>query len=354
MRSFKDKFPNISDDKLLIKKKLWEREQDERIKLIESLRTMDLVKKMRKMLDDGDDDLGSYFDFPGWDQGGIVSDPPIAGARLEFYRADGSIAIGETDENGRFTLPPLFYSGFIIAKGGIDTVNGLEFKGEMRADLNFFLYYPAITPLNHIANKIWEKTPTLYPEEAIDLTLKHMNDLVDFDLSKINGSLLGEDPIKSTLLGKEGSKELQAVNTLIEIFSDIIGNTNANNEGEITKCKNEVYSHISDQLLKKINGEDIGNLIDITHYNLKENHLECCETLIENAKKNLIKCISDDCEKTTKEIQSVNLAIKSEWSKKAFDMTFDPECSITSIWKSIKSKKNDSLKDQINLEKILI
>jgi hypothetical protein len=128
MRSFKDKFPNLSDDKLLIKKKLWEREQDERIKLIESLRTMDLVKKMRKILDDGDDDLGSYFDFPGWDNGGIVSDPPIAGARLEFYRADGSIAIGETDENGRFTLPPLFYSGFIIAKGGIDTVNGLEFK----------------------------------------------------------------------------------------------------------------------------------------------------------------------------------------------------------------------------------
>jgi hypothetical protein len=181
-----------------------------------------------------------------------------------------------------------------------------------------------------------------------------MNDLVDFDLSKINGSLLGEDPIKSTLLGKEGSKELQAINTLIEIFSDIIGNTNATNEGEIIKCKNEVYSHISDQLLKKINGEDIGNLIDIRHYNLKENHLECCETLIENAKKNLIKCISDDCEKTTKEIQSVNLAIKSEWSKKAFDMTSDPECSITSIWKSIKSKKNDSLKDQINLEKILI
>jgi len=354
MKSFKDKFPNISDSELSIKKKLWEKEQGEKRNLIESLKTQELGKKIKKFLDEGDDDFGGYVDFPGWDQGGIVSDPPIAGATLEFYRSDGSIAFGKTDENGKFDLPPLFYNGFIIAKGGKDTVTGLDFKGELKIDLKFFLYYPAITPLNHIANNIWENTPTMFPNEAIALLINNMNDLVDFDLFLIKPELFGDDPIKLTLQEKEGAKELQAANTLIEILSDILGNTKANSEKEVTKCKNEAYHHISEQLLKKINGEEIGNLIDISHYDLKENHSECCETLIENAKKNLLKCLSHDCEKTTKEIQSVNLAVKSEWSQKAFDMTFDPKASISDIWRSIKSKKKDSLKDQINLEKISI
>lgn len=353
MKSFRDKFLDISEEELLVKRRLWEREQEERKKLIESLKTSELGKKIRKFLDEGDDDFGGYFDFPGWDQG-VVSDPPIAGARLEFYRADGSIAFGETDENGRFRLPPLFYSGYIIAKGGIDTVSGLEFKGEMRMDLRFFMYYPAITPFNHVINHIWENTPTLHPEEAVDLAIQHMNDLVDFDLCNIKQELLTDDPIKLTLLEKDGSKELQAANTLIEILSDIIGNTNANHEEEVSKCKSEVYSHISHQLLKKINGEEIGNLIDISQYNLKDNHLECCETLIEKAKNNLMKCIYEDCETTTKDMQSVNLAVKTEWSEKAFNMTSDPNCSIKDLWRSIKSKKKDSLKDQINLEKISI
>jgi hypothetical protein len=288
---------------------------------------------------------------------GVVSDAVLSGSKIKFVYPNGNIEYAESDENGEFQSPPDFIEGDIIVQGGIDTVTGLPYKGEFIIDAEFFFKYGAITPLTHVANHIWLNTPTRIPEEAINVVLNHIPEILGISIPKIDpDKMFNKDHVKLTLEGVEGAKEIQAINTLIEIHSDLIGSTEANNEDEIKFSKCKALTSIGNALLTKINQQTIKNYVDsifeFHDIEVSKKHKECCLGLIGKASSIINECLSKDMTEATSNLQALNLAVKSEWSQKALEMTQDQNVTKTSIWEKIENKETKDLLSAVNLPQI--
>ncbi len=249
----------------------------------------------------------------------------------------------------------VFYTHlYIIVDGGVDSVNGLSYKGQYRIDATFFHKYRAITPITHIASHIWDCTPTRTPEEAMNLVIENMSHLTDIKIPNIDkGFIFNQDHVKVSLDGFEGAKEIQAINTIIEIYSDLIGALKSNSEDEIISNKIQTYKEIGNSLLTKVNGqESINYMDDIFKFHLSHQekiHESCCSFLINKAIKSINKALLKDTIQATKEIQALNLAVKSEWCDKSLHMTMDSGATPQKIWDSIDKKNPLDLIDSINI-----
>jgi hypothetical protein len=352
MKSFRDKYPGLTEEQLRIKYKLWEREKEREKQLLESLKRRNPFRE-----DDDDGEAGMYdgaLDIDGTH--GVVSDAVLVGAKVTFVYAGSGAPIKTTftDSDGRFIVPRSFGSGQIIVSGGIDAVNGLPYKGELSMDAEFFHKYHAITPLTHIANHIWINTPTRIPEEAMNLVLEYLPDFSGIPLENIDPVLMfNEDHVKLTLDGVEGAKNVQAINTIIEVHADLIGSLKANSEDEIESHKIKTYLEIGNALLTKINGQENSNYVeDVFKFHatpLDKKYENCCSELISKASNILSNSINKDSIESTSEIQALNLAVKTEWSNKALEMTNDPSVTPNKVWNSIENKTVEGLITQINI-----
>ena len=352
MKSFREKYQGLSEEQLRIKYKLWEREKEREKNLLESLKRRNPFRE-----DDDDGEAGMYdggLDIDGTH--GIVSDAVLVGATVTFLYAgsDALVKTTFTDTDGRFIVPRSFGSGKIIISGGVDAVNGLPYKGELSVDAEFFHKYHAITPLTHIANHIWANTPTRIPEEAMNLVLEYLPGFSGIPLEKIDPVLMfNDDHVKLTLDGVEGAKNIQAINTIIEVHADLISNLKANTEDEINAHKKQTYLEIGNALLTKINGQENTNYVDdIFKFHstpCDKNHENCCNELISKASSILLESVDKDHIESTSEIQALNLAVKTEWSNKALLMTNDPSVTPNKVWNSIENKTMEGLITQINI-----
>jgi len=352
MKSFREKYQGLSEEQLRIKYKLWEREKEREKNLLESLKRRNPFSK-----DDDDGESGMYdgaLDIDGTH--GVVSDAVLVGATVTFvYAGSGSpVKTTFTGTDGRFIVPRSFGAGQIIISGGIDAVNGLPYKGELSVDAEFFHKYHAITPVTHIANHIWINTPTRIPEEAMNLVLEYLPDFSGIPLEKIDPVLMfNHDHVKLTLDGVEGAKNIQAINTIIEVHADLISSLKANTEDEIEAHKKQTYLEIGNAFLAKINGQENTNYVDDIfkfHSTLcDKKHEICCSELISKASSILLESVDKDHIGSTSEIQALNLAVKTEWSNKALEMTNDPSVTPNKVWNSIENKTMEGLITQINI-----
>lgn len=352
MRSFREKYPGLTEEQLRIKYKIWEREKQREQELYESLK-----KKIPFWYRDGDDDTGDYAifgDFGSHGTSGVASDAPLSGAEVSFLYADGSIRKEYTDLEGKFTTPSDFYEGDIVVRGGKDIVTGVDYQGEFKVDAEFFFKYKAITPFTHVANHIWLNTPTKTPDEAMSVTLNYISDFIGMQLPEIDpDSLFNDDHVKLTIDGVHGAKEIQAINTLIEIYSDLIGNAEAKKEYEILDQKKKTLEEIGNALLVKINGQTnktySQNIFEFHDVTIGKKYKDCCSHLITKASDLISNALSKDPIEATSHIQALNLAIKTEWAKKAFSMTEDPSITKYLVWESIENKNLNNLVPTINL-----
>lgn len=355
MRDFLYKYPGLNPEEARIRHKIWLKEREHELKLLEAL------KRKNPFNDNEDEDFGSWDNslytgdgFPGHQ--GVVSDAAISGANLTFVYPDGSVKYSITDQFGRFETPIDFTKGDIIATGGIDTVTGLPFVGEFVIDADFFFRYSAITPITHIANYIWNNTDTQTPDEALDLVLNHFPDFMGISVNLTNNSkIFSNDPVKLTLEGVYGAKEVQAINTIIEVYTELIGNTEANFEEEVFDKKKKAYSEIAHSLLHRIvNENSLKYSLDIHDSNLNDNHKECCNILLNKAYSLIASYLEKDKHEATSSIQSLNLAVKSEWAKKALIMTNNENIDKDLLWKSIIHRNHKKLESSINLPDLSI
>lgn len=355
MKSFRDKYPGLSEEQLRIKYKLWEKEKEREKQLLESLKKKD---KNPFREDDEEGDTGLYdgsLDIGGTQ--GIVSDAVLVGSTVTFIYngGEGLIKTTITDSDGKFVVPRSFGSGQIIVSGGIDAINGLPYKGELSVDGEFFHKYHAITPLTHIANHIWKNTPTRIPEEAMNVVLEYLPGFSGIPLDKINPDIMfNHDHVKLTLDGVEGAKNVQATNTIIEVCADLISSLKASTVDEIEGHKKQIYLEIGNALLTKINGQENTNYVeDIFKFHvtqMDEKYESCCSKLISKASSILLDSVNKDSIESTSNIQAINLAVKTEWSQKALEMTNDPNATPNKVWNSIENKTMGELITQINIQ----
>lgn len=352
MKSFRDKFPGLTEDQIRIKYKLWEKEKEREKELRESIER----KRRNPFREDDDGDEGASYsgslDVDGTH--GVVSDAALVSSDVTFFYNNGNKVFTKTDSSGSFNIPRSFGDGSVIVNGGIDSVNGLTYKGQYHIDSAFFHKYRAITPITHIASHIWNCTPTRIPEEAMNLVIDNISHLTDIKIPLIDKSFIfNHDHVKITLDGIEGAKEIQAINTIIEIYSDLISALKSNNEEEIISNKIQVYKEIGNSLLTKVNGqESINYMEDFFKFHLsnqKKIHEKCCSFLINKAIKSINKALCKDNFQATKEIQALNLAVKSEWCDKSLHMTMDSSASPEKIWDSIEKKNPMDLITSINI-----
>lgn len=359
MKSFRDKYPGLTEDQLRIKYKVWEREKERQRLLEES-------KKYKSPWDTHEhDDGGAYsgiFDVDS-SQSGIVSDGAIRGASVSFIYPDnlsykGSIVNTISNDNGSFLIPRSFGSGRVSVYGGTDTVLGLPHIGSFSMDGQFFHNYKSVTPLTHIANHIWDCTPTRTPREAIYLVIDYIFDFFKIPHNDINDieRIFNSDPIISTLEGYKGSKEIQAINTLIEVYAELIGSLKSNYREELEYRKMESYREIGDALLSVINGQsNINYSDDVFKYHISgqgSNHDRCCLELIYRASDMIKSSLSKDYKEATENIQAVNFMVKNEWIEKSLVMTQDSEITPKKIWASIDLKDTDPCIPIINIPTI--
>lgn len=354
MKSFRAKYPNLSEEQLQVKYKIWQREKEREEELLEALK-----RKIPFREDDGDEDTGSYGDSFGGDFGnGVISDAVLSGALITFVYNDGTTKTSYSDGEGKFDIPEDFSSGDIITSGGFDVVTGIPFIGEFNIDAEFFFKYRVITPFTHLANHIWLNTPTRTPQQAMEMVVNHFPDFIglpilgEIDLDKI----FNDDHVKLTLEGVYGAKEVQAINTLIEIHSDLISNTEAFKADDVYSLKQKAYRSIANALLVKVNRQTNGNyfdsVFDFHDVVVDKKYKDCCMDLISKASKIIYESMDMDDSEATTNLQALNLAIKSEWSQKAFEMTSNPGATKNSVWNSIDSKSTKSLLSNINLPQI--
>lgn len=352
MKSFRNKYPGLTEEQIRIKHKLWEKEKEREKQLLESL------KRKNPFREDDEGDAGAVYD-GGMDIGGyhgVVSDAVLVGATVNFIYAgrEGIIKTTFTDSNGKFVIPRSFGSGRVVVSGGIDAVNGLPYKGQLSIDAEFFHKYRAITPITHIANHIWLNTPTRVPEEAMNIVLRYLPEFSGIPLEKIDPSLMfNEDHVRLTLDGVDGAKNIQAINTIIEVHADLISSLKANKEEEVEGHKIQTYHEIGNALLTKINGQEDTNYVDDVFKfhctDLDKKYESCCNKLISQASSILVNSIDKDSIESTSEIQALNLAVKTEWSNKALEMTNDPSVTPNKVWNSIENKTVEGLITQINI-----
>jgi len=352
MKSFRDKFPGLTEEQIRIKYKIWEKEKEREKQLRESIER----RRRNPFKEDDEGDEGASYtgslDVDGTH--GVVSDAALVGSDITFFYHNGNRVFTKTDSNGAFNVPRSFGDGCVIANGGIDLVNGLSYMGQYRIDSAFFHKYRAITPITHIASHIWDCTPTRTPEEAMDLVINNISHLTSINIPNIDKNFLfNGDHVKITLAEIEGAKEVQAINTIIEIYSDLIGALKSNLEGEIIHNKTETYKEIGNYLLMRVNGQESMNYADdffkFHVSNQKKNHEMCCSYLINKAIKSINKALVKDPIQATKEIQALNFIVKSEWCDKSLHMTNDSCASPQKIWDSIEGKNPINLIDSINL-----
>jgi len=352
MKSFRDKFPGLTEEQIRIKYKLWEKEKEREKEIRESI---ERKRKNPFKEDDEGDEGGAYagsLDVDGTH--GVVSDAALVSSDVTFYYNNGNKVFTKTDPNGLFNVPRSFGSGYITVDGGIDSVNGLSYKGQYRIDATFFHKYRAITPITHIASHIWDCTPTRTPEEAMNLVIDNISHLTNIKIPHIDKSFIfNNDHVKITMDGVEGAKEIQGINTIIEIYSDLIGALKSNNEDEIISNKIQTYKEIGNSLLAKVNGqESINYMDDFFKFHLSHQdkiHEKCCSFLINKAIKSIDKALCKDHLQATKEIQALNLAVKSEWCNKSLNMTMDSGTTPEKIWDSIEIKNPVNLIDSIKV-----
>lgn len=371
MKSFREKYPGLTEEQLRIKYKIWEREnrlkeEIERQKILKIQLHESLKRKNPFSRKDGDEDTGGWedsginvsADFGSSASGhGVVSDAALSGAKISFVYSDGRIEYGISDENGEFDSPNDFTEGDIIVSGGIDTVTGVPYKGEFKIDCEFFLKYGAITPLTHIANHIWLNTYTKTPDQAMELVLQNLPEIFGISIPSIDlDKMFNGDHVKLTLNGLEGAKEVQAINTLIEVHSDLIGSTEANNEDEVTSAKNKALTSIGNALLIKLNQQTNKNYVDAIFefhdVSVSKKHQDCCLNLITKASSIIKECLDKDPGEATSNLQALNLAIKDEWSSIALEMTNNQDITKTSVWNSIGSKNPSDLIGDLNLPQV--
>lgn len=356
MKSFRDKFPGLTEEQIRIKYKLWEKEKEREKDLLESLKKKKSPFRIKD--DDGEEGLydGSLDIY--YNHGGIVSDAVLVGSNVCFKYDDlsfpGVLKYTTTDSEGRFNTPRSFARGSVIISGGIDSVNGLQYNGQFSIDAAFYHNYRAVTPLTHIINHIWERTPTRVPKEATNVVNEFLNDFMPVRVGGLNHEILfNDDHVKLTLNGIEGAKEIQAINTLIEIHSDLIGSLRANNISEFNHLKINTYNEIGNALLTRINGQESSKYFEDIfkfHYTgCKRKHEECCMELISRASDVILGSLDKDVVESTKEIQAINLAVKTEWCERALHMTNDDSINKRIIWDSIEKKNPIDLMDSINI-----
>jgi hypothetical protein len=357
MRSFREKYPGLSEDQLRIKYKIWQREKETQRLLNEA----EEKKKYKNPFsrDDDEGEAGAYdgsLDIDG--NQGVVSDAALAGARVNFLYAHsgGLIKTAISDFEGRFNIPRSFGSGQIFVSGGIDAVNGLPYRGGFSIDPPFFNKYQAITPLTHITSHIWTNTATRIPQEALTIVLDYLPEFFGIQIGDVDHSIFCKDHVKSTLEGLNGAKEIQAINTLIEIYSELISGLKANHSSELEELKLITYREIGDALLTRINGQESKNYFDnIFKFHIsgqKKNHDDCCLELINRASDVIKGALDLGSVECTENIQAINLAVKSEWTDKALIMTEDKGITSSGVWRDIENKKPDDLIDQLNIPTI--
>ena len=352
MGNFRERFQGLTEEQLRIKNRVWEREQFLREANERAIFEAEQNKFKDVVFFGRDDDNYDFGDWAGPFEGngghGVVSDGPLSGATVSFHY-NGITITTLSDDNGNFQVPWTFKTGVVTISGGKDIVTGEDYKGEFKIDGNFFGKYKAVTPLTHIANHIWMNTTTDLPEQAMDLVLNSLPGLLGITLPEIDKDcLFNDDHIKLTINGVHGAKEIQAINTMLDIHAEIVGNAVATTNDEISSAKSTAYESIANQLLGNING----NCSDLTvaeNTELLDCHKECCKTLIDKANAIIIKSVNKEVEESTKEIQSVNMAVKSEWSHKAFEMTNNEDITSNDLWKSIENKTHKSLINSVNI-----
>jgi hypothetical protein len=358
MRSFREKYPGLSEDQLRIKYKIWQKEKETQRLLNEAEEKKKYKDPFRR--DDDDGETGAYdgaLDISS-DHTGVVSDAALVGARVDFLYAHsgGLIKTAITNSEGKFNTPRSFGSGQIIISGGIDAVNGLPYKGGFNIDPSFFHQYQAITPLTHIASHIWTNTATRIPQEALGIVLDYIPEFFGIQIGDVDHSIFCKDHVKSTLEGLNGAKEIQAINTLIEIYSELISGLKANHSSELESLKLITYREIGDALLTRINGQESRNYFEnVFKFHIsgqKQNHDDCCLELITRASDIIKESLDLGSVECTTNIQSINLAVKSEWTDKALIMTEDKGITSSGVWRDIENKKPEDLIDQLNIPTI--
>jgi hypothetical protein len=357
MKSFREKHPGLNEEQLQIKYKIWQREK-ERAKLLEEAENKKKYKDpFSKKNEDGEE--GSYDGSLDVDyaHGGVVSDASILGAEVSFMYSQISGGITKTtfsDSAGRFIIPRSFGEGAISVRGGIDTIIGLPYTSHLLMDGIFFHSYRAITPLTHIANHIWNSTPTRMPREAMSSVIDYIFDFMGVPHSNLNiDSMFNDDHVKLTMEGLQGAKEIQAINTLIEVHADLISGLKANNQWEFEGIKIQTYREIGDALLTRVNGQEMSNYFQNVfkfHMSGQEKiHDNCCLSLLERASYEIKQSLSNDKLESTAKIQAVNYMVKNEWSQKAIEMTQDAKITEKKLWNGIENQNTEEVIPLINL-----
>lgn len=357
MENFREKHPGLTEEQLQIKYKIWEREK-ERIRLLEEAENKKKYKDPFSEKDENDE-MGFYDGSLDVDSSnsGVVSDGPIEGAEINFIYSRASQGIIKTtfsDSNGNFIVPRSFGSGTVVIKGGNDTVLGIPYKGSLEMDAPFFHSYRAITPLTHVANHIWNGTPTRIPVEAMCAVVDYIFDFMGIPHSDLNISkIFNDDHIKLTLDDVQGAKQIQAINTLIDIYADLIGGLKANYEWELEPLKIQTYREIGNALLTRVNGQESTNYFEnIFKFHISgqdKTHDKCCISLLDRARSEIISALSSNASDSTLKIQSVNYMVKNEWIFKALDMTKDSKMTSKKMWNSIETQNVESVIPLINI-----
>ena len=357
MKSFRSKYPGLTEEQLQIKYKIWEREK-ERMRLLEESQNKKKIKDPFSKKDENDD-MGAYDGSLDVNYAitGVISDASIVGSEISFIYSQNLKNVTKTtfsDSSGRFNIPRSFGSGTIVARGGMDTVLGIPYKGEFNIDAPFFHSYRSITPLTHIANHIWNGTPTRIPREAMSAVMDYIFHFMGVPHSDLNlDRMFNDDHVKLTMEGLQGAKEIQAINTLIEVHADLISGLKANYEGEFESIKIRTYREIGDALLTRVNGQDMRNYFEnifkfhISGQDKKYDNL--CLSLLERASYEIKSALTDNELVSTSKIQAVNYMVKNEWSQKAIDMTQDSKITEKKLWDRIENQNTENVIPLINI-----
>jgi hypothetical protein len=358
MENFRAKHPGLTEEQLQIKYKIWEREK-ERLRLLEESENKKKYKNPFQEKDDNDD-IAIYdgsLDIDG-SHTGLVSDAAIVGAEISFIYPQYTGGVTKTtfsDSEGKFLIPRSFGSGNIFIKGGMDTILGIPYTGAFAMDGVFFHNYSAVTPFTHVANHIWNGTPTRIPDEAMYAVMDYIFDFIGVphsDLSDIK-RMFNNDPVKLTIDNERGAKEIQAINTLIDIHADLISALKANYEWELEPLKIQTYQEIGNALLTRVNGQDLRkyfeNIFKFHISGQEKNHDKCCLSMLERASYEIRDALKSDGLECTSKIQGVNFMVKNEWKIKALEMTQDPKINDKKIWETIQSKTPDEVIPLINV-----
>jgi hypothetical protein len=153
--------------------------------------------------------------------GGVAIDGPITGA---VVRSNVGTAI--TDASGNFKLPGQA-TGVITVTGGVDSITGLPYEGELVG----YPEYKTISPITTFAHYLKEasaenpKTPTLTIDEAITKTFVDSFDYFGISLSiEDKDIILQKDYIEESIVNNNKvGISAQAVATQIEAIAETIG-----------------------------------------------------------------------------------------------------------------------------------